>query len=70
MATKQYKQLGCLDLDPNCGCAWQLRAETEDEIMRLGAEHARLIHQKDMASMPSDLKAKIKASIKTVAVNV
>lgn len=39
--TKQYKQLGCLDVEPNAGCAFQVRAETEDEVMRLVAEHEK-----------------------------
>ena len=39
MAKKQYKQLGCLDVDPKGGCAFQVRAETEDEVMRLAGEH-------------------------------
>jgi predicted small metal-binding protein len=68
MATKQYKQLGCLDVDPSAGCAFMVRAETEDEIMRLGNEHAKICHK--MSAIPPDMAAKIKAAIKTVPVNI
>lgn len=68
MATKQYKQLGCLDVDPNCGCAFQVRAETEEEVLRLGAEHGKVAH--NMPAIPPEFAAKIKAAIKTVTVNV
>jgi len=36
MATKQYKQLGCLDVDASAGCGFQVRAETEAEVLKLG----------------------------------
>lgn len=68
MATKQYKQLGCLDVDPKAGCAFQVRAETEEEVMRLAAEHGKSAHK--MAALPPDMAAKVKAAIKTVTVNV
>ena len=44
MATKQYKQLGCLDVDPKAGCAFQVRAETEAEMMQQVALHAKQCH--------------------------
>lgn len=68
MATKQYKQLGCLDVDPKGQCAFEVRAETEDEVMRLVAEHGKVCHQ--MTSIPPDMAAKVKTAIKTVSVNV
>ena len=68
METRQYKQLGCLHLDPNGQCAFQIRAETEDEVIRLVAEHGKACHQ--MTSIPPDLAPKVKAAIKTVSVNV
>ena len=68
MATKQYKKLGCLDVNPQGGCAFEVRAETEDEVMRLAADHGKVAHR--MASVPPDMAAKIKAAIKTVAVNI
>jgi predicted small metal-binding protein len=68
MAKKQYKQLGCLDVDPRAGCAFQVRAETEEEVMRLGAEHGKLAHK--MEAMPPEVLTQIKAAIKTVTVEV
>jgi predicted small metal-binding protein len=68
MAKKQYKQLGCLDVDPKAGCAFQVRAETEDEVMRLAGEHAKVAHK--VSSLPPDMVAKVKAAIKTVTVDV
>ena len=68
MATKQYKQLGCLDVDPKAGCAFQVRAETEAELMQLVATHAKLCHK--LESVPPEMAAKVKAAIKTVTVTV
>ncbi len=67
MAKKQYKQLGCLDVDPKGGCAFQVRAETEDEVMRLAGEHAKVAHK--LPSLPPDMAAKVKGAIKTVTVD-
>jgi predicted small metal-binding protein len=68
MASKQYKQIGCLDVDAKGGCAFQVRAETEEEVMRLTSEHAKARHK--MTTFPPDMAAKVKAAIKTVTVNV
>jgi predicted small metal-binding protein len=68
MEARQYKQLGCLDVDPSAHCAFQIRAETEDEVMRLVAEHGKVCHQ--MTSIPPEMATKVKAAIKTVSVNV
>ncbi len=68
MATKQYKQLGCLDVDPRGGCAFQVRAETEEEVMRLAGEHAKSMHK--MTSVPPEMAAKVKGAIKIVTVNI
>ena len=68
MATKQYRQLGFLDVDPKGGCAFQVRAETEEEVMRLAGEHAKSTHK--MSSVPPDMAAKVKGAIKTVTVNI
>lgn len=68
MTTKQYKKLGCLDVDPKGGCAFEVRAETEEEIMRLVSDHGKTVHK--MAAIPPDMAAKVKAAIKTVMVNV
>ncbi len=68
MATKQYKQLGCLDVDPKAGCGFQVRAESEAELMQLVAIHAKQCHKLD--SIPQEMAAKVKAAIKTVPVTV
>jgi predicted small metal-binding protein len=68
MPTKQYQQLGCMDVDPKGQCAFQVRAETEGEVMRLVAEHGKACH--NMTSIPPEMAAKVKAAIKTVPVNV
>lgn len=67
MAKKQYKELGCLDVDPKGGCAFLVRAETEDEVMRLAGEHAKGAHK--ASSLPPEMVAKVKAAIKTVTVD-
>ncbi|HET6370400.1 MAG TPA: DUF1059 domain-containing protein [Nitrospiria bacterium] len=68
MATKEYKQLGCLDVDPKGGCAFQVRAETEDEVMRLTGDHAKIVHK--MTSIPPEMASQVKAAIKKVSVDV
>jgi predicted small metal-binding protein len=68
MSTKQYKQLGCLDVDASAGCAFQVRAETESELFQLVAMHAKQCHKLD--SLPPEMAAKAKAAVKTVNVTV
>ena len=68
MATKPYKQLGCLDVQPTGGCGFQVRAETEGELMQLVATHAKQCHK--LESIPQEMAAKVKAAIKTVNVTV
>lgn len=68
MANKQYKQLGCLDVEPAAGCAFQVRTETEEELMQLVGTHAKQCHK--LESIPPEMAAKVKAAIKTVTVTV
>ncbi|HTP42049.1 MAG TPA: DUF1059 domain-containing protein [Nitrospiria bacterium] len=68
MATKQYKKLGCMDVNPSGGCAFEVQAETADEVMRLAADHGKHAHK--MTAVPPEMAAKIKSAIKTVTVNV
>lgn len=68
MATKPYKQLGCLDVQPSGGCGFQVRAETEAELMQLVATHAKQCHKLD--AIPAEMAAQVKAAIKTVPVTV
>ena len=67
MSQKQYKQRGCLDVDPQGGCAFQVRAETAEEVMRLAGEHAKVAHK--LSSLPPEMVTKVKAAIKTVTVD-
>jgi predicted small metal-binding protein len=68
MATKEYKKLGCLDMNPSGDCAFEVRAETIDEVMRLTGEHAKTMHK--MASIPPEMAAKVKSAIKSVSVTL
>lgn len=68
MASKQYRKLGCMDVDPAGGCAFEVRAETEDEVMRLAADHAK--HAHGMTNPSADVVRKIRGAIKTVSVAV
>lgn len=65
---KDYKQLGCQDLDPSSECGFQVRAETEDELLTLGALHAKACHHLDELS--PEMSEKVKAAIKTVRVTI
>lgn len=65
---KHYKHLSCLDVDPNGDCDFEVRAETEDEVMRLAGEHAKAVHKQ--SSLPPEMVAKVKAAIKTVTVDL
>jgi predicted small metal-binding protein len=68
MATKQYKKLGCLDVNPTGGCAFEVQAETEDEVLRLAGDHVKTMHK--VTAMPPEMVSKVKATIKTVSVHV
>ena len=57
-----------LDVNPTGGCAFEVRAETDEEILRLVADHGKVVHK--MTSIPPDMAAKVKAAIKTVSINV
>ena len=68
MSSKEYKKLGCLDVNPKGDCAFEVRAETEEEVMRMVGEHAKHMHK--MTDVPPEMAAKIKGSIKSVTVNL
>ena len=68
MATKEYKQLGCLDVQPSGGCGFQVRTETEAELLQLVASHAKHCHK--LESIPQEMVDKVKTAIKTVSVTV
>ena len=68
MSHKQYHKLGCMDVDPKGGCAFEVRAETEAEVMRLAADHAK--HTHGISNPPPEMIQKIKGAMKTVSVTV
>lgn len=68
MSSMQYKKLGCLDVNPKGGCAFEVRAESEEEVMRMVGDHAKAMHK--MTNVPPEMAAKIKGAIKTVTVSV
>ena len=54
------KVLRCRDV--GLDCTGELRGETEEEIMRQAAEHARSAH--NIGDMPPDLVQKVRAAIR------
>ncbi|MFZ0959296.1 MAG: DUF1059 domain-containing protein [Terriglobia bacterium] len=55
------KVLRCRDL--GTGCPKEIRAETEDELLRLAAEHAEKDHGISAAMIPPPILAMVKAAI-------
>ena len=56
------KVLRCRDLGMNC--PKEVRAETEEELMKLAAEHAEKDHGISVAMIPPSMLAMVKAAIK------
>jgi len=56
------KMLRCRDIGVDCDGV--IRAETEEELMRKVAEHAKTVH--GMSQISPDMAAKVKAAIKDV----
>ena len=56
------KMLRCRDVGMDCD--FVARAETEEELMRKVAEHAKTVH--GMSEISPDIAAKVKAAIKEV----
>jgi predicted small metal-binding protein len=54
------KVLRCRDV--GLDCEGELRADTEEELLRKAAEHAQTAHQ--MRDMPPDVVAKVRAAIR------
>jgi predicted small metal-binding protein len=54
------KVLRCRDV--GLDCTGELRGETEEEIMRQAAEHARSTH--NIRDMPPELVQKVRAAIR------
>ncbi|MFB3922722.1 MAG: DUF1059 domain-containing protein [Terriglobia bacterium] len=56
------KVLRCRDL--GMSCSKEIRAETEDELMKLAAEHAEKDHGVHASSIPPSILAMVKSAIK------
>lgn len=54
------KMLRCRDVGVDCDAV--IRAETEEELMRKVAEHAKTVH--GISEISPELAAKVKAAIK------
>jgi predicted small metal-binding protein len=53
------KILNCGDVSP--GCDFEIRGESEHDVLRQAAEHAKTAHS--MESMPPDILSKLKSAI-------
>jgi predicted small metal-binding protein len=60
--TVMGKVLRCRDLGMNC--SHELRAETEEELLKLAAEHAEKDHGIHASSIPPSIMAMVRAAIK------
>ena len=56
------KLLRCRDLGVNC--SREIRAETEDELLKLAAEHAEKDHGIAASSIPASMLEMVRALIK------
>ena len=56
------KILRCRDLGTNC--PKEIRAQTEEELLKLAAEHAEKDHGFPVSKIPPSILAMVKASIK------
>jgi len=56
------KVLRCRDLGMDCPI--EVRADSEDELLRLAAEHAEKDHGLSAAMIPPSIMAMVKAAIK------
>jgi predicted small metal-binding protein len=56
------KVLRCRDLGMNC--SKEIRAETEEELLKLAAEHGEKDHGISISMIPPSVLAMVKASIK------
>ncbi len=62
MAQKEYKQVSCRD--GGADCDFMVRAETEEEVLRLASDHACRIH--NMCEMTPEFKSKMQTMTKSV----
>lgn len=62
MAGKIYHEVSCRDAGADCD--FMVRAETEEEVLRIVADHACRSHQE--CEVSPDMKAKVSSLMKTV----
>lgn len=55
------KELHCKDVGFKCDAV--IRADSEDEVLRQGAEHARTVH--GVANLDAETVAKVRSKIQT-----
>ena len=53
------KVLKCGDINP--GCNFEIRADSEHDVLRKAAEHAKTAHQ--MENIPPEVLSKVKGAI-------
>ena len=58
------KQIACRDLGLDCD--YVATAETEEELMRVGAEHGKAVHGYTDEDFTPEMVEKVKAAIKDV----
>ncbi|MFH1334925.1 MAG: DUF1059 domain-containing protein [Candidatus Zixiibacteriota bacterium] len=64
MGNKTYKQISCQDFGVDCG--FMVRPETDEEVMRVAADHACRLHHKCESS--PYIEKKVKSLIKEVTI--
>ena len=62
MAGKTYREVSCRDA--GAACDFMVRAETEEEILRIVADHACRSHR--ICEFSPGLKSKVSSQMKTV----
>ena len=53
------KVLKCSDVNP--GCNFEIRGDSEHDVLRRAADHAKTVHQ--MESIPPEVLSKVKSAI-------
>lgn len=64
MDSRAYKQLSCRDAGADCD--FLVRAETEDEVMKVASEHGCRVHGK--CGVSPEFESKIRSLIRDVSV--
>jgi len=62
MAGKTYREVSCRDAGADCD--FMVRAETEEEVLKIVADHACQSHH--VCEFSPEMKSKVSSQIKTV----